>query len=55
MHSPSDQGTTNRRGCLLIGLIAVTVLLLFVAIALGWFGAIDTGKNTRIPIPENTS
>ena len=50
MHSPPDQGTTNRRGCLLIGLIGITVLLLFVAIALGWLGAIDAGKNTGIPI-----
>ena len=53
MSPPSDQGRSNRRGCFLIGLIALVAVLLFLAIGLGWLGGVDTSKNTGLPIAEN--
>jgi hypothetical protein len=53
MRVRSDQGRKNRRGCVAIGVIALAIVLLITAIALGWFGAIDAGKNTGLPITDN--
>jgi hypothetical protein len=53
MPPPSDQGTTNRRGCYVVGLIVLAVTLLFAAIGLGWLGDLDVGKIAGLPIADN--
>lgn len=53
MPLPSDQLVKNRRGCFVIGLIVLAVVLLVAAIGLGWLGDVDTGKITGLPITDN--
>jgi hypothetical protein len=43
----------NRRGCFVIALLVLAVVLLFGAIGLGWLGDLDTGKITGLPITDN--
>jgi hypothetical protein len=46
----------NRRGCLVVAIGIAMVLLILAAIGLGWFGQIERGKITDLPVPaENQS
>lgn len=50
---PSNQRTTNRRGCYVIGAMVLGAVLLFGAIGLGFLGDLDLGKISGLPIFDN--
>ena len=52
-HEPMESG--RRRGCLAIGVVAVLILMLAVAISLGWIGQIDRGKISGLPLPAGNT
>lgn len=49
MAPESDQDKTNRRGCAVFAVLIPLIVLLLVAISLGWFGQIDK-KITDLPV-----
>lgn len=52
MRPVSKEGAQNRNGCFAIAALTVLVLLLVIAMGLGWLGRVDTGKLTDMPIPD---
>ena len=51
----SEQDQTNRRGCSLFAIAIPLIVLLFVAISLGWMGQVDRKKATDLPIMDNSN
>jgi hypothetical protein len=51
MRLESEQGKTNRRGCFLFAVLISLIVLLLVAISLGWVGQVEGGKITDLPVP----
>jgi len=51
MRPESEQGRTNRRGCIVFTVLIPLIVLLLVAISLGWVGQVDKGKMTDLPVP----
>jgi hypothetical protein len=51
MRPESEQGKTNRRGCFVFAVLIPLIVLLLVAISLGWLGQVERGKITDLPVP----
>ena len=51
----SQQGASNRRGCYLIAGIALLMVLVVIGLGLGWFGQVDRGKISDLPIAGGNS
>jgi hypothetical protein len=48
--SGSKERRINHRGCVVLAVISLLVLLLLIAISMGWLGKIDRGKTSGIPV-----
>ena len=49
MRPESEQDKTNRRGCSVFAILIPLIVLLLIAISLGWLGQIDK-KITDLPV-----
>ena len=50
MRPDVDQGKTNRRGCFIFAVLIPLIVLLLVAISLGWVGQVNRGKIADLPV-----
>jgi hypothetical protein len=48
--SPESPQKASGRGCVIFGAVAALLLLLLIAISLGWVGSVDRGKVSDLPV-----
>jgi hypothetical protein len=51
--SGQRSGHLNRRGCLVLTVVAALFVLLLISISQGWLGHVDADKNTEVPVTRN--
>jgi hypothetical protein len=50
----SEREKTNRRGCYLLAAGGALILLLLIAISMGWLGQVDRGKVSDLPVMQTS-
>jgi hypothetical protein len=51
--SGASEHKANRRGCVVLFALGSLILILLIAVSLGWLGQIDRAKISGIPAPAD--